>query len=414
MTTVDLWTQEFQTNPYPIYSRLRELAPVHRVRGPMGADFWLITRYEDARAALTDPRLSKEPRHTPEWLRRIGAASEGEGPSGKNMLSSDPPDHTRQRRLVSKAFTRGRVEALRPRVQQITDALLDAMAAGDEADLVSAFAVPLPVTVICELLGLPETDRDRLHAWTDALERPTFTEDDVLARKTAATEFRAYVTEQLAEIRAAVDPGLPPEQQPGLLASLIAGAGAGDGLSELELIGMTLLLTIAGHETTVNLIGNGMLALLTHPEQLALLKSDPSLLGPAIEEMLRYDGPVERSTIRVSTEDVEFSGVTIPAGSVVYVSINSADRDSARFPDADRFDITRFAGGGEVGHVAFGHGVHFCLGVPLARLEGQIAFGSLLRRFPDITLAVDPAELGWRGSGDSILRGLTRLPVRLR
>ncbi|MEU6431031.1 cytochrome P450 [Microbispora sp. NPDC046973] len=414
MTKVDLWAAEFQKDPYPAYARLRAAAPVHRMTGPLGADFWLVTRYEDARGALSDPRLSKEPRHLPEWLRRVGSASEDEGPSGKNMLSSDPPDHTRQRRLVSRAFTRRRIEALGPRVQQITDGLLDAMEGHEEADLIASFAVPLPVTVICELLGLPEADRDRLHAWTDHLERPTFTEADVEARKRAAAEFRAYAVSRLAELRSNLDPDLPAEEQPGLLASLIASAEAGDGLSELELVGMTLLLTIAGHETTVNLIGNGMLALLTNPDQMKLLRSEPSLLGPAIEEMLRYDGPVERSTIRVATEDVEIGGVTVPAGSVVYVSLNSADRDGTRFPDPDRFDVTRFADGGEAGHVAFGHGVHFCLGVQLARLEGRIAFTSLLRRFPRIELACAPEELRWRGSGDSILRGLAGLPVRLR
>jgi cytochrome P450 len=310
---------------------------------------------------------------------------------------SDPPDHTRLRRLVTKGFTPRRIDALAPRIQQITDELLDAMLAepSRRADLVAAFAFPLPMTVICDLLGVPELDRDAFRRWSNEMVARTSPE----AEARAYEEMPAYLAELIAAKRA----------RPGddLLSALIHAADAdGDRLSPEELIGMSVLLLIAGHETTVNLIGNGMRALFSHPDQLTALRADFGLLDGAIEEMLRYDGPVETCTDRLALEDVEIGGVTIPAGSTVLITMADADRDPARFKDPDRFDIRRDARG----HIAFGHGLHYCLGAPLARLEGRIAFRTLLERCPDLAQDADEADLPWMPG--LLIRGVRRLPVR--
>jgi cytochrome P450 len=312
------------------------------------------------------------------------------------MLNSDPPDHTRLRRLVATAFTMRRVELLRPRVAEITEDLLAGLAGQDEVDLVDAFAFPLPVTVICELLGVPHADRDAFRAWSTTL--VSAGEAETLA--VAGRDMAAYLRQLIAAKRAA-----PADDMVSALVQ--AHEDDGDRLTEAELVAMAFLLLVAGHETTVNLIANGVLALLRHPDQLAALRGDPALLSGAVEEFLRYDGPISHATLRYTVEPVELSGVTIPAGEFVVVSLSSANRDGDRFPDADRLDITRAAGG----HLAFGHGIHFCLGAPLARLEGQIAIGRLLDRFPGLSLAVDPDQLRWRNS--TLLRGLESLPVRL-
>ncbi|GAA1714807.1 cytochrome P450 family protein [Fodinicola feengrottensis] len=398
-----------RADPYEAYKRLREQAPVHRIEGPMGAEIWLVSRYEDARAALSDPRLSKHPRHAPQWVRDLGLVTESENPLGVNLLSTDPPDHTRLRRLVTSAFTRRRMEALRPRVQQITDALLDEMAGGTEADLLAALAFPLPVTVICELLGVPFADRHDFHRNTRASISPELTPEGLAAQREARRWMRDYMTGLVANARVRVDPTLPPDELPDLVSALVVAADERDGLSEDELVGMIQLLLVAGHETTVNLIGNGMLALLCHPDQLKLLRERPELVVPAIEELLRFDGPVERATPRYTVQDVEIAGVTIPANSMVSVVLAAADHDPAHAPQGDQLDITRAT----PSHLAFGHGLHFCLGAPLARLEGQIAIGTLVRRFPDLALAVSPEKLRWRDNGiTSIIRGLEELPIR--
>jgi len=399
-----------KADPYPGYARLRDEAPVYRAARPMGTETWMITRYEDVRAALTDPRLSKDPKYAPDWVRELGFLDEDGGVVGRTLLTYDPPDHTRLRGLVAKAFTRRRMEGLRPRVQEITDGLLDAMAGRTEVDLLAALAFPLPITVICELLGVPVADRDDFRAWTTAFVSAPFTEEGLAGQRAAMGKLDAYVRAQIADRRASVRPGADADALPDLIAALIAAADDTDRLAEHELIAMVRLLLIAGHETTVNLIGNGTLALLTHPDQLELLKSDPGLLPGAVEELLRYDGPVERATPRFTTEDVTYAGVTIPKNSHVTVVLAAADRDADHVPEPDRLDITR-AGHG---HVAFGHGIHFCLGAPLARIEGQVAIGSLLRRYPGIALAVPPEEVRRRPGGPaSIIRGLESLPVRL-
>ncbi|CDR15210.1 cytochrome P450 family protein [Streptomyces iranensis] len=380
---------DFVVNPYPVYARLRERGPVHRVRTDASGEFWLVVGHEEARTALTDPRLSNDVRHSAAWQ------DDGGNAIGRNMVQTDPPHHTRLRGLVARAFTPARTEALRPRVRQVADELLDAMAPLGRADLVEDYALPLPLAVICELLGVPETDRKAFHDW--------YLESTDLTRPEAAGAAAQALTGYFAELIEAK------RRSPGddLLSALVrAMDGDGDALSDEEMLGMTFVLLVAGYETSANLISSGTLALLRHPEQLAALRADWSLLDGAIEEMLRYDGPVESAAFRFTREPVEIAGTTIPAGEPVGVVLAAGSRDPRRFAEPDRFDIRR----APRGHLAFGHGVHHCLGAPLARLEAAIAFRALLERCPDLALDADPAELAWRPS--LMLRGLRRLPVR--
>lgn len=390
---------EFIQNPYALYQRLRADEPVREAVMPRGLKVWVVSRYADAREALANPALHKDMRQAQDLIRRHSPTG-GEGQLfGQDliahMLNSDPPDHTRLRNLVVKAFTTRRVELLRPRVEEITEDLLTAMAGQDRVDLVDAFAFPLPVTVICELLGVPRDSQDEFRAWSTTMLSAGKAEKVAAAGQAMA----AYLHQLIAAKRSA-----PADD---MLSALVLAHDDGDRLTEVELVSMAFLLLIAGHETTVNLIANGVLALLRDPDQLAALRADPALLPGAVEEFLRYDGPVNHATLRYTTEPVEIGGVPIPEGEFVVVSLSSANRDTNRFPDADHLDITRPAGG----HLAFGHGIHFCLGAPLARLEGQIAIGTLLDRFPDLTLDTDPANLRWRHT--TLLRGLESLPVRL-
>ena len=386
---------DFLRDPYPVYARLRSQGPVHRVYDPDGEEVWLVVGHEACRTAFTDPRLSRN------WLRSGNIKqivnTEQSQPALMHMLMSDPPDHTRLRRLVAREFTPRRIDSLAPRIQQVTDELLDRMLAVEErrADLIASFAFPLPMTVICELLGVPELDRDAFRRWSNEMVARTSPEAEALAYQ----EESAYLAELIAAKRA----------KPGedLLSGLIHTADEdGDRLSPDELIGMSNLLLIAGHETTVNLIGNGLRALFAHPGQLADLRADFGLLDGAIEEMLRYDGPVETSTDRLALEDVELGGVTIPAGSTVLITMADADRDPERFKDPDWFDIRRDSRG----HIAFGHGLHYCLGAPLARLEGRIAFRTLLERCPDLAPDADESELPW--TPGLLIRGVRKMPVR--
>jgi cytochrome P450 len=358
---------------------------------------WLITGYEEARAALIDPRLSRDDRKAPEGLRQLAERHRIESSLGRNMLDSDPPEHTRLRQLVKKAFTPRRIEALRPRVQQITDDLLDAMQAHDEADLIEALAFPLPVTVICDLLGLPASDHAEFRVWSAGL----IQDDDPELTRTSGKALRAYFEDRIAGIELA---DLPEDEQPDLTRALLRASGNEGRLTHEELINMLMLLLIAGHETTVNLVGNAMVTLLGNPGQLALLRAKPELVPQAIEELLRLDGPLNAALPRITRTDMEISGVTIPAGSMVNIVLSAANRDAEKFDDPNRVDVTR----PDVQHLAFGHGVHFCLGSALARLEAQVAIGSLIARFPDLSMAT--TELQWRPS--PMLRGLVSLPVR--
>ena len=384
---------EFLADPYPMYHRLRAEEPVHH--SPLG--FWVLTRYEDVVAALRDPRLAKEA-IAGFIAARFGAPIPQ---MGLSMLDRDPPDHTRLRALVSKAFTPRVVETLRPHIQQIVDGLVDAAQDKGSMDLIEEFAYPLPVIVICEMLGVPVDDHERFKSWgldiargLDAILLPPDSEVGrraVAGRRALADYFRDLIAERRAAPRA------------DMLSALIAAEEAGDKLSEEELLATCILLLVAGHETTVNLIGNGTLALLRHPDQLRRLRDSPGLIGTAIEELLRYDGPVQR-TARIPSADVVIDGHTIAKGEMVMPFIGAADRDPAQFAEPDRLDIAR----ADNRHIAFGWGIHFCLGAPLARVEGQIAINTLLKRLPRLTLDTDTPH--FRQS--LTLRGLQALPVR--
>jgi hypothetical protein len=383
---------EFVADPYPTYHRLRAEDPVHR--SPLG--FWVLTRYDDVVAVLRDPRFVKEPLAAV-VAARLGAARPAVPLS---MLERDPPNHTRLRSLVSKAFTPRVVEVLRPHVQQIVDGLLDRVEGARAMDLIEDFAYPLPVIVICELLGVPVEDRDRFKAWgldiargLDAILLPP--DSEVIQRSTASRRaLTDYFRELIAERRAS--------PRADLLSGLIAAEEVGDRLSENELLATCILLLVAGHETTVNLVGNGTLALLRHPDQLRRLRENPGLIGSAVEELLRYDGPVQR-TARVPSEAVTLGGRTLGEGDLVLPFMGAADRDPAQFTDPDDLDIART----DNRHIAFGWGIHFCLGAPLARVEGQIAINTLVQRLPKLALATD-----WPEYRQSLtLRGLAALPV---
>jgi cytochrome P450 len=392
--------ESFVQDPHAVYDLLRKQAPAHKVRLPFGTDAWLVTRYEEARAALADPRLSKDMARADEfWMRAYDNVSEEVAETfdrtlSAHMLNADPPDHTRLRKLVNKAFTARRVEALRPRIEEITEDLLAEMEKRDEVDLLESFAFPLPITVICELLGVPLEDREDFRTWSAAILSDTG--DEASASRKMAEYLRGLIEQKRTS------------GGDDLLQGLLQASEDDDQLSEHELIAMVFLLLVAGHETTVNLIGNGVLALLRNPDRLELLRSNPSLLPGAIEEFLRYDGPINLATFRWTIEPVQLGEVEIPMGEFVLVSLLAANHDPERFADPSRLDITRPAGG----HVAFGHGIHYCLGAPLARLEGEIAIGRLLERFPNLGLASEqPATLHWRAS--TLIHGLEELPVRL-
>ncbi len=396
------WGAYDRDDPFPLFDEVRQLAPVHAVTLADGHDAWLVVGYDEARVALNEPRFSKDMHAA--LATGDGVVAEGlPGPSfARHMLSVDPPDHSRLRRLVSTAFTPRRVEALRPRVQAIVDDLLDAVAAaGPEArvDLVAGFAFPMPFTVICELLGVPEPDRAALGKGLIELLVPYSTPAEY-AKAKAASDAVVGMLEALVEAKQA-NPG------DDLVSGLISARDGNERLSTQELLSTIFQLIVAGHDTTASLIGNSIVALLENPAQLDELRSDPTKLATAVEELLRYDAPVPHSTFRYAVGPVEIGGVTIPTGAQVIICLAAANRDTAQFAQPEQLDLDR----AESRHLAFGHGIHHCLGAPLARMEGQIALGSLLRRFPELRLAVPVDDLHW-GHGDGlVLRGLSELPV---
>jgi cytochrome P450 len=389
--SIELFEGDFWHDPYPAYAELRADAPVRRIEVG-GSPAWLISRHADVRAALADPRLSKDWRYTLPPEQRADAP----GTPVPMMILMDPPEHTRLRKLVSRAFTLRRMEALRPRVREIADELIDALPTSGSVDVLAEYAFLLPVFVICELLGVPAEDRDEFAAWSNVMVDEGGGEESM----TAMRQLGAYLAGLGAAKRV--------EPDAALISGLIEVADDdGDRLAEDELIGMSMMLLIAGHETTVNLIGNGLLALWTQPQQRALLAQRPELIGPAVEEFLRFDSPVHTTPARFAAEEVEYGGVTIPEGGQVLLSLAAANRDPERFADAGELRVDRDA----AGHVAFGHGLHHCLGAQLARIEGQEAIGRLMARRPEARLAVDAAELVHRHS--NLVRGLRRLPVEL-
>ncbi|MFJ4199220.1 cytochrome P450 [Streptomyces sviceus] len=378
-------------HPYDVYRRLRDTAPVHRIAGPDGTPAWIVTRYDDVRAALADPRLSLDKRHA-----TAGTYKGFSLPPAldANLLNMDPPDHTRIRRLVGRAFTPRRIERLRGPIRRTADRLLDAFGDHGTTDLIASYAAPLPITVICDLLGIPDEHRLDFRVWTDTLVAPDPAAGPGAAKE-AVVAMLGYFTRLLADKRR--------EPADDLLSDLIAVRDEGDRLSEDELMSLAFLILFAGYENTVQLIGNAALALFQHPEQLTALRKDPSLLPAGVEEFLRYEGPALLAIRRFPVEDVTIGGVTIPAGETVWVSPSAANRDPARFPDPDRLDLDRDASG----HLSLGHGIHYCLGAPLARAETEIALAALLERFPDLALA-DPTPR-WRTSLRA--RGLLALRV---
>ncbi|NUP19208.1 MAG: cytochrome P450 [Streptomyces sp.] len=379
-------------HPYDVYRRLRDTAPVHRIAGPDGSPAWLVTRYDDVREALADPRLSLDKRHAaPGTYRGLALPPALDA----NLLNMDPPDHTRIRRLVGRAFTPRRVEQLRAPIRRTADRLLDTLGPHGTTDLIASYAAPLPITVICDLLGVPDRHRRDFREWTDALVAPDPARPQ--AAKEAVVAMLGFFTRLLADKRK--------EPADDLLSDLVGVRESdGDRLGEDELMSLAFLILFAGYENTVQLIGNAVLALLRHPEQLAALRADPSRIPAAVEELARYDGPALLAIRRFPTEDVTIGDVTVPAGDTVLLSLSAADRDPARFPDPDRLDLGRDASG----HLALGHGIHYCLGAPLARAETEIALAALLERYPDIGLA-DDAGPRWRRSLRA--RGLLALPV---
>jgi cytochrome P450 len=389
----------YYQDPLGFLARLRESRPVAPVPMPGYGRAWIVTRYADVRTVLTDPRLAKDVRRWPGGGRSRPCEATG---VCAHMLHADPPDHTRLRRLVQKVFT-PRLAALRPRAEEIAAGLLEEMAAarGDVIDLLGAYARPLAIAVLCELLGIPVADRAWIAVTVAAYDERA--EHDRVER-----ELAAYFAELIAARRA--EPGDD-------LVSALAVArgntdgghadGAADELTANELVSTIFLLVMAGFDTTVNLIASGALALLTHPGEKTRLRQDPSLLAAAVEELLRFTNPVNHANDRFTIEDVPVGDVVIPAGEWVLPATSSANRDPARFPDPDRLDLDRDTSG----HLAFGHGVHYCLGAPLARMEAEVALGALLARFPRISLAVPPEDLRWRPV--SVMNGLESLPVRL-
>ncbi|MEV6099655.1 cytochrome P450 [Nocardia sp. NPDC051981] len=390
---------EFFADPHAHYRRWREHGPVRRVRFPDGVIRWVILDYAAGRAALSDPRLQKAAAVSDALLSRKRGVPQSD-PNMlallSHMLNTDPPGHTRLRKLVTRAFTPRRVAALGPRIEEITGSLLDALEGRSEVDLLREFAEPLPITVICELLGVPLGDRADFQEWTRALVAVAGLDED---RARASEAMAVYLT-QLVRAKA-VEPAAD------LLSALAVPADDGDALTESEQVGMAFLLLVAGHDTTVNLIANGTLALLRNPAQLQALRADPEAIPAAVEEFLRFDGPVNMSTIRHTAEPVTIAGTDIPEGEFVFVALAAANRDADRYPAPDALDPARDT----TGHLAFGHGIHFCVGAPLARLEARIAFAALLSRFPDLRLSPAAEALAWHPS--TLMHGLHELPVLL-
>ncbi|MBD0688353.1 cytochrome P450 family protein [Streptomyces sp. CBMA123] len=385
---------EFYRDRYPIYAALRGRSPVLQVpMGDGGATAIAVTGYEQARQAFA-AALSKD----------TGAYFAGR-PSGRSlhpavahtMLHTDPPEHTRLRRLVTKAFTPARVDGLRPYIRSLAEQLVGVWEPGREVDLVEELAGPLPVTVICQLLGVPPIDRPSIRAWSTDL----FATGDHQRIDAASHALAGYMAELIAGKRAKPDRSL--------LADLIAvHDDNSDRLGEDELLSLTVLLLVAGHETTTAAIGNSVLALLQHPAELEHLRTSPHCIRTAVDELLRYDSPVSIATWRWAPDDVDLSGTQVPAGSPVFVCPGAANRDPLRFPDPDRLDLGR---ADAAAHLAFGHGIHRCLGAPLALAEIEIVLAVLLERFPNLQLAVPADQLVWRQS--RLVRGLGALPVQL-
>ncbi|SMD26309.1 cytochrome P450 [Kibdelosporangium aridum] len=379
-------------NPSPERAGLADGEPLVRVRLPYGGDAWVARRHDDVKAVLGDPRFSRAvafgkdvPRSTP-LIRE-----------DRTILDMDPPDHTRLRKLAAKAFTAKRVELLRPRVQQIVNTLIDEMIAkGAPADLMSSVSWPLPITVICEMLGVPYEDREKFRGWTDAaLALTAFTPAEIEQAQQNLTDYMSGLLDQRRE-----------NPQEDLLTALMQARDNDDRLNPDEIAQLAVALLVGGHETTANQFGNFVYNLFNHPEELAKLRANPDMVNSAVEELLRHT-PLGASGgfVRIATEDIELGGTTVRAGEGVFVDLIAANRDPRRFDNPQELRLDREV----VGHIAFGHGVHHCIGAQLARLELQVALGTLFKRFPDLSLAVDAQEVPWKHG--RLVRGLQELPV---
>ncbi len=390
---VNIASSEFKANPFPFYARLRTEAPIYRLKLPDQRTAWLVTRYGDVVALLKDDHFSKDraKAHKQPWMPGMFK------PLMRNMLDLDAPDHTRLRGLVHTVFTPRIIENLRQRVQGLTDELLNCVQNRGQMDLIHDYALQIPTTVIAEMLGVPVKDRLKFHRWSSAGVSSSSSRFGMLKAVPYIVAFIRYIRSLVKSRR------VKPEDD--LISALARAEEAGDHLSEDELLAMIVLLLVAGHETTVNLIGNGVLALLENPVQLDRLRNEPALIKSGIEELLRHSGPLETATERYPLEDTLVAGVRIPRGELVFAVLASANRDAKQFENSDRLDLGREPNS----HVAFGLGMHYCLGAPLARLEGQIAISTLLRRMPNLRLAVPPNRLRWRRG--LVLRGLEALPV---
>lgn len=398
----ELYSQEFRQHTHQVYAQMRREDPLLKQIGFDGeTPIWFVTRFEDVEAILKDDRrfvLDFRLALDAEALENLPPTNEIEDMVSNHLLTKEGEDHRRLRSLVGKAFSPGQVAALRPRIQAIAEALIDAIEPRGQADLVEAYAFPLPIIVIAELLGIPPEDRDLFRVWSDAFVRPPTDPEDLEVIQSHMLNFVQYLGKLFAERR----------QQPGtdLISSLVHVEEAGERLSLQELYSMVILLIVAGHETTVSLIGNAAVTLLDHPEQRAYLQQHPQAMPQAVEEFLRFESPVERSLTRWVAQDTELNGQQLRRGDLVIAIIGSANRDTTRYPDADRLDLQRATGQ----HLAFGRGVHYCLGAPLARLEAEIALNTLLRRLPDLELAVPREALQYRLV--PIFHAFTEIPVR--
>jgi cytochrome P450 len=424
---LDLSDPQFMASAYDTYADLRAKGPVSRVRfaggeeepgdngeqegGFFARETYFVTHYDEVVATLLDRRFAVDPRSamSPEQLEQQPAVPEEFRLFSRSIISIDPPDHTRLRKLVQPSFTGRGMQALRGSIQQIADDLLDQaereaaergeLAPDRQMDLIEAFAYPFPVTVISDMLGIPREDRETIRGWTENLLRV-----DRLRGQEVDEETRAGLREFIDYLKDLFDRKrrVPTDD---MISRLVHVEEDGEILDEEEMLATVFLMFLAGHVTTVNLIGNGVVALLTHPDELTKLKANPELAKGVVEETLRYWGPVDFIGRRIAREDVEVGGTVIPTGEQATVSLASANRDPERFANPDAFDITRADANR---HVAFGKGIHVCLGAPLARVEGQVAFDTLFRRYPDLRLAVPAEEVHW---GASFLRGFARLPV---
>ncbi len=395
---VDVTDAKFKANPFPFYAQLRAEAPVFPVTLRRNQRAWLVTRYDDVLAVFKDERLAKN-RHnamTPEQSKKAPRMPSFFKPFERSLLSLDDPDHARLRVLVHKAFTPRRIEQMRDQIQNVTNELLDAAEPRGGMDLIADFALPLPLTMIGRILGIPAKDNDKFRRWTKTL-LSAASNPNPFVLVPSMMSFMSYMRKQIKDRQT--------HPQDDLITALAQAKEGNDSMTEDEILAMIFLLLSAGHETTVNLIGTGTLALLEHLDQLTKLRNQPMLSKTAIEEILRFVCPAEMATERYAREDITIAGTTIPRGELVLAVIASANRDANYFDNPDALDVERTNNK----HLAFGQGIHYCLGAPLARLEGQIAIDTLLQRMPNLHLSVAPEQLRWRGG--LILRGLEALPV---